>query len=150
MPARSQVNTLNGPLTASRRRVTSAGRQPISRAAPTPVPTPSCHVSGPADDHARSGGGAESIKHLGTNGGGWFNANSAHPFENPNPMTNVLETILMALLPMAMIYTLGIMINRLKQAWTFFWVMAGFFLVFLVIAYVGEVGRQSSADRASA
>ena len=80
-----------------------------------------------------------SIKHLGTNGGGWFNANSAHPFENPSPITNViLETILMALLPMGTIYMLGIMIQRQKQAWTFFWVMAGFFLVFQVIAYVGE------------
>ena len=80
-----------------------------------------------------------SIKHLGTNGGGWFNTNSAHPFENPNPITNVLENVLMALLPMGLIYTLGIMINRRKQASTFFWVMAGFFLVFLVIAYAGEI-----------
>jgi potassium-transporting ATPase potassium-binding subunit len=80
-----------------------------------------------------------SIKHLGTNGGGWFNANSAHPFENPNPISNVLENILMAILPMGLIYTLGIMLNRMKQAWTFFWVMAGFFVVFLVVAYTGEV-----------
>src|SRR6267378_4796022 len=50
-----------------------------------------------------------SIKHLGTNGGGWFNANSAHPFENPSPITNVIQTILMALLPMGTIYMLGIM-----------------------------------------
>src|SRR6267378_1129180 len=81
----------------------------------------------------------ESIKHLGTNGGGWFNANSAHPFENPNPISNVLENVLMAMLPMGLIHALGIMTNRLKQAWTFFWVMGGFFLAFLFIAYVGEV-----------
>jgi K+-transporting ATPase ATPase A chain len=81
----------------------------------------------------------ESIKHLGTNGGGWFNANSAHPFENPNPTSNVLENILMALLPMGLIYTFGIMVDRRKQAATFFWVMSGFFLVFLVIAYAGEM-----------
>src|SRR5579859_6872719 len=81
----------------------------------------------------------ESIKHLGTNGGGWFNANSAHPFENPNPISNVLENVLMALLPMGLIVTLGSMINRMKQAWTFFWVMGSFFAVFLVIAYVGEM-----------
>jgi K+-transporting ATPase ATPase A chain len=81
----------------------------------------------------------ESIKHLGTNGGGWFNANSAHPFENPNPISNILENILMALLPMGLIYMLGIMLNRVKQAWTFFWVMGGFFIAFLVIAFVGEV-----------
>src|SRR5579859_3484657 len=80
----------------------------------------------------------ESIKHLGTNGGGWFNANSAHPFENPNPISNILENILMALLPMGIIVALGIMLNRMKQAWTFFWVMGGFFLVFLAIAFIGE------------
>jgi len=79
-----------------------------------------------------------SIKHLGTNGGGWFNANSAHPFENPNPISNMLENVLMALLPMGIIVALGIMLNRMKQAWTFFWVMGGFFLVFLAIAFIGE------------
>ena len=81
----------------------------------------------------------ESIKQLGTNGGGWFNANSAHPFENPSPITNVIETLLMAMLPMGLIYAFGIMVNRRKQAATFFWVMSGFFVVFLVIAYAGEV-----------
>jgi K+-transporting ATPase ATPase A chain len=79
-----------------------------------------------------------SIKHLGTNGGGWFNANSAHPFENPNPVSNILENVLMALLPMGIIFALGIMLGRMKQALTFFWVMGGFFVAFLVIAYVGE------------
>src|SRR4029077_258579 len=49
-----------------------------------------------------------------------------------------LETLLMAAIPVSLIYTLGIMLNRRKQAATFFVVMAGFFLVFLVIAYVGE------------
>jgi len=80
-----------------------------------------------------------SIKHLGTNGGGWFNVNSSHPFENPNAVSNVLQNVLMALIPTALIYTLGLMLLRKRQAWTFFWVMAGFFAVFLVIAYLGEV-----------
>src|SRR5439155_2388117 len=80
-----------------------------------------------------------SIKHLGTNGGGWFNANSTHPFENPTPLTNVLENVLMALIPTSLIYTLGVMIDRKKQAWTLFWVMGGFFAVFLVLAYLPEV-----------
>jgi K+-transporting ATPase ATPase A chain len=80
-----------------------------------------------------------SIKHLGTNGGGWFNANSTHPFENPNPISNVLENVLMALLPMGLMYMFGIMLNRMKQAWTLFWVMGGFFLAFLAIAYLGEI-----------
>ena len=78
------------------------------------------------------------IKHLGTNGGGWFNTNSAHPFENPSPLTNVLQNVLMALIPTAIIYALGLMLMNRRQAATFFWVMAGFFGVFLVIAYVGE------------
>src|SRR5258707_4155037 len=80
----------------------------------------------------------EAIKHLGTNGGGWFNANSAHPFENPNPISNILENVLMALLPMGIIVALGVMLNRMKQAWTFFSVMGGFFLAFLAIAFIGE------------
>ena len=80
----------------------------------------------------------EAIKHLGTNGGGWFNANSAHPFENPSPLSNILENVLMALLPMGIIVALGIMLNRMKQAWTFFYVMGGFFLAFLAIAFIGE------------
>jgi K+-transporting ATPase ATPase A chain len=80
-----------------------------------------------------------SIKHLGTNGGGWFNANSAHPFEDPNALSNVLELVLMAMLPMGLVYAFGVMTNRMRQAWTFFSVMSGFFILFLVVAYVGEV-----------
>ena len=80
-----------------------------------------------------------SIKHLGTNGGGWFNTNSAHPFEDPNAISNVLQLVLMAILPMGLVYAFGVMTNRMRQAWTFFWVMAGFFVVFLVVAYVGEL-----------
>ena len=78
------------------------------------------------------------IKHLGTNGGGWFNANSAHPFENPSPITNFIENLLMALLPASLVYMLGIMLGRKKQAWIFFGVMAAFFIIFLGIAYAGE------------
>jgi K+-transporting ATPase ATPase A chain len=81
----------------------------------------------------------ESIKHLGTNGGGWFNTNSAHPFEDPNPLSNILELVLMAILPMGLVYAFGVMTNRMRQAWTFFWVMSGFFVGFLIVAYVGEV-----------
>jgi potassium-transporting ATPase potassium-binding subunit len=127
------VNTLNGPLTAT------AASAPSDQSAPTPVPTPSLTSQGQQTITRGPVAALTSIKHLGTNGGGWFNANSTHPFENPNPVSNVLENILMAMLPMGLIYTLGLMTNRLKQAWTFFWVMGGFFLVFLVIAYTGEV-----------
>ena len=130
------VNTLNGALTPPAATAVTIADQ---SAAPTPVPTPSATSQGQQVITRGPVAALASIKHLGTNGGGWFNANSTHPFENPNPISNVLENILMAMLPMGLIYTLGIMTNRLKQAWTFFWVMGGFFLLFLVIAYVGEV-----------
>src|SRR5215471_12561232 len=137
-----QVNTLNGPLTASAAATTSdqstapaATTTDDQSTAPAPEATPSATSQGQQTITRGPVAALTSIKHLGTNGGGWFNANSTHPFENPNPISNVLQNVLMALLPMGLIYALGIMTNRLKQAWTFFWVMGGFFLVFLVIAY---------------
>src|SRR5450631_3204639 len=129
------VNTLNGALTPP---AAAAATTSDQSTAPTPVPTPSATSQGQQVITRGPVAALASIKHLGTNGGGWFHANSAHPFENPNPISNVLENILMALLPMGVIVTLGIMIKRMKQAWTFFWVMGGFFLVFLAIAYIGE------------
>lgn len=57
------------------------------------------------------------IKQLGTNGGGYFNANSAHPFENPTPLTNFLEMLAIMLIPAALCYTLGSMIANTKQGW---------------------------------
>jgi K+-transporting ATPase ATPase A chain len=130
------VSTLNGALTPP---AAAAATTADQSTAPTPVPTPSATSQGQQVITRGPVAALASIKHLGTNGGGWFNANSAHPFENPNPISNVLENILMALLPMGVIVTLGIMIKRMKQAWTFFWVMGGFFIVFLAIAYIGEV-----------
>jgi K+-transporting ATPase ATPase A chain len=136
------VKTLNGPLATPVATATPAPTgTPAPNATPTPAPTPPSATSQGQQTISRGLiASLASIKHLGTNGGGWFNANSAHPFENPTPLTNVLENILMALIPTALIITLGIMINRMRQAWTFFGVMAGFFLLFLVIAYVGETG----------
>jgi len=127
------VNTLNGALTAP-----VATTVTDQSAAPADVKPPSATSQGQQVITRGPVAALTSIKHLGTNGGGWFNANSAHPFENPNPISNVLENVLMALLPMGLIVALGIMINRMKQAWTFFWVMGGFFLVFLAIAFIGE------------
>jgi K+-transporting ATPase ATPase A chain len=59
----------------------------------------------------------ETIKHLGTNGGGFFNANAAHPFENPTPLSNTVLMILMALLPSALVVCFGHMIGNRRQAW---------------------------------
>lgn len=63
------------------------------------------------------------IKQLGTNGGGFFNANSAHPFENPTPLSNLLEMLALLLIPAASVYTFGIMIGSKKHAWLLFFAM---------------------------
>jgi K+-transporting ATPase ATPase A chain len=134
-----QVNTLNGPLTAAV--ATAPSDQSATTAdqtAPAAASTSSATSQGQQTITRGPVAALTSIKHLGTNGGGFFNANSTHPFENPSPISNVLENVLMALLPMGIIYTLGIMIGRAKQAWTLFWVMGAFFMVFLVTAYAGE------------
>lgn len=63
------------------------------------------------------------IKQLGTNGGGFFNANSAHPFENPTAFSNLLEMLAIVLIPAASVYTYGIMIGSKKHAWLLFFAM---------------------------
>jgi K+-transporting ATPase, KdpA len=80
----------------------------------------------------------ESIKHIGTNGGGFFGANSAHPFENPTPFTNVLEILAMFILPASLVYAFGLMLENKKQAWTIFAAMALLFLVALPACYFAE------------
>jgi K+-transporting ATPase ATPase A chain len=79
------------------------------------------------------------IKHLGTNGGGWFGANSAHPLENPDYFTNMLELVVQVLIPMAMIFALGFYINRRKFALVTFAVMTLGMLCLLVPTIVSEV-----------
>lgn len=80
----------------------------------------------------------ESIKHIGTNGGGFFGANSAHPFENPTPLTNLLEILCMMLLPSALVYAFGLMLGNKKQAWTIFAAMAILFATSLPVCYFAE------------
>ena len=73
----------------------------------------------------------EAIKQLFTNGGGWYNVNSAHPFENPTPLTNFLELLAIIVVPMAQVYMFGLLVGNKKHAWTLFSVMlALFFLSF--------------------
>lgn len=57
----------------------------------------------------------ESIKHVGTNGGGFFGANSAHPFENPTPLSNLIEVLSMMMIPAALVYTYGLMVGNRKH-----------------------------------
>jgi potassium-transporting ATPase potassium-binding subunit len=80
----------------------------------------------------------ETIKHLGTNGGGFFNANAAHPYENPTPLTSLVLTILMALLPSALVICFGEMIGNRRQAWVLYGVMTAMVLMFVPIAVVFE------------
>jgi potassium-transporting ATPase potassium-binding subunit len=79
------------------------------------------------------------IKQLGTNGGGFYGPNSAHPLENPNYITNIAETISIILIPMAMIFALGYVLKRKKLAWVIFGVMTiGFFLL-LIPSVISEM-----------
>ncbi|NMM65778.1 potassium-transporting ATPase subunit KdpA [Clostridium sp. P21] len=80
----------------------------------------------------------ESIKHLGTNGGGFFGANSSHPFENPTPISNLIEMLSMMLLPGAIVYAFGLMLKNRKQAWSIFSAMGILFLIGLPICYFAE------------
>jgi K+-transporting ATPase ATPase A chain len=80
----------------------------------------------------------ESIKHLGTNGGGFFGVNSAHPFENPNPLTNVIQILSMWALPASLPYAFGLFAKNKKQGWVIFTAMMCLFIVFLSFAYTSE------------
>ena len=75
----------------------------------------------------------EAIKEFGTNGGGFFNANSAHPFENPNPVTDLFEMWLLLVIPAALTYTFGKMVGDTRQGWALF---AAFTVMFLVGVFV--------------
>ena len=78
------------------------------------------------------------IKQLGTNGGGFFNVNSAHPFENPTPLSNFLELLAILLIPAALCYTFGKMVGDVRQGWTLLITMTVVFVAFLVVAYAAE------------
>jgi len=78
------------------------------------------------------------IKQLGTNGGGFFNANSAHPFENPTPFSNLLEMLLLLLIPAALTFTYGKMVGSKRQGWTIFTVMLILLLAGLSISLYAE------------
>jgi K+-transporting ATPase ATPase A chain len=91
--------------------------------------------------------GMIAIKQLGTNGGGWFGVNSAHPLENPNYFTNIIETIAIILIPIALVFALGFYINRKKLAWVIFGVMTFLFLLFVSINVYYETKGNPEIDR---
>ena len=80
----------------------------------------------------------EAIKELGTNGGGFFNTNSSHPFENPTPFSNYFEMILIFAIPSGLTYTLGRMTRSQRHGWAVWGAMAFLFLVGVTSAYTAE------------
>ncbi len=80
----------------------------------------------------------EAIKLLGTNGGGYFNANSAHPFENPTPFTNFIEVLLILLIPAALTHMFGRYAGNARQGWAIFSAMAVLFVLGLAGMYAAE------------
>jgi K+-transporting ATPase ATPase A chain len=80
------------------------------------------------------------IKHLGTNGGGWFGANSSHPLENPNYLTNITEIVSQMIIPIAMVLCFGYFIRRKKLGWVIFGVMMIGALLLLIPSISSETG----------
>jgi len=80
----------------------------------------------------------EVIKHLGTNGGGIFNANSAHPFENPTPFTSFFSLLLIWCIPAAITHTFGKMVGNARQGWALFGAMSALALTGMVVSSVAE------------
>jgi potassium-transporting ATPase potassium-binding subunit len=80
----------------------------------------------------------ETIKHMGTNGGGFFNANASHPYENPTPITNLVQMLLMIVLPSSIVLCFGEMIGNRRQGWVLYGVMGALLLLFLPVVIVSE------------
>lgn len=89
----------------------------------------------------------EAIKQLGTNGGGYFNVNSAHPFENPTPFANFLEMLAILLIPAALCYTFGAMIGDRRQGWAVFAAMS---IIFIPLMFYGVAREQAGNPKLEA
>ncbi len=80
----------------------------------------------------------ESIKMVGTNGGGFFNANSSHPFENPTPLSNFIQILMIFCIPAGLTYTFGTMVGDKRQGWALFGAMGVLFLAGVLVCYPAE------------
>jgi K+-transporting ATPase ATPase A chain len=89
----------------------------------------------------------EVIKELGTNGGGFFNANSAHPYENPTPLTDLMEMVLIFAISAALTYTFGVMVKNTRQGWALFAVMAVLLFLGVSVAYWSEASGNPAFAR---
>jgi K+-transporting ATPase ATPase A chain len=87
----------------------------------------------------------EFIKNLGTNGGGFFNVNAAHPFENPTPLTNFIELLAIAVIPAAFTHTFGRMVGRPRDGWVIFWTMTVLFVAGLLVCNWAESSAHAAA-----
>jgi K+-transporting ATPase ATPase A chain len=81
----------------------------------------------------------EAIKQLFTNGGGWYNVNSAHPFENPTPFSNFWEMLAIIVVPMAQVYMFGLLVGNKKHAWCLFYVMLAMYVFSFGVAWYCEM-----------
>jgi potassium-transporting ATPase potassium-binding subunit len=88
-----------------------------------------------------------SIKQLGTNGGGFFNTNSAHPLENPTPLANFLESLFLLLIPAGLVYTFGKMVRDTRQGWAIFATMSLLFLLGVFLCYPAEQAGNPNLTR---
>ena len=91
----------------------------------------------------------EVIKELGTNGGGFFNVNSAHPFENPTWFSNFVEMLLILAIPAALTATYGRMVGNRRQGWAIYGAMLALFLVAVAVVYAAEAGPTPAMDAAN-
>ena len=91
----------------------------------------------------------EAIKELGTNGGGFYNANSAHPFENPNPVSNLFEIFLLLLIPVALTRTFGLMVGDRRQGYAILAAMTVLWLAVLGTVWALEVAHPGTALQAA-
>jgi len=89
----------------------------------------------------------EAIKMVGTNGGGFFNANSAHPFENPTPLTNFVQMLMIFVIPAGLTYTLGQMTGDTRQGWALFAAMSIMFLIGVCVVYGAEQAGNPNLTR---
>ncbi len=89
----------------------------------------------------------EAIKMLGTNGGGFFNANSAHPFENPTPFSNFLQVLCIFVIPAGLTYTFGKMVKDTRQGWALFAAMSIVWLAGVLVVYAAEQGGNPNISK---
>ena len=128
VPLLQTITYDNSKLDAKGNPVTGAEGKPVTESAKTSGQT---LPMGPAASQI-------AIKQLGTNGGGFFNVNSAHPFENPTPISNFLEMLSILLIPASLCYTFGRMVADRRQGWALLVAMLIIFIPFLILSYTSE------------